>query len=84
MKRVFDFIIASLLLMLLLPVLFILTVLMNKFLLIGILLGIGVLTAVLFRRQRATVMALVIAFLVSSGFIFGVNYAFQNILKPYL
>lgn len=66
-----------------LPVLGVLTLLVNKFILSGAILLLSVL--LYFRLQHKTRHVFIIAavFLASVGFIFSVNYAFNNILEPH-
>ncbi len=60
--------------------LFVLTLLFNKLLLIGILVGIVALTLILFRRSRRFIIPLMIILAGCILFIFSVNFAYQNIL----
>jgi rod shape determining protein RodA len=57
--------------------------LFNKFIVLGVLIGLGsILTFVLKYQKSARWMTLVGA-IVSIGFIFGVDYAFNNLLQPH-
>lgn len=61
-------------------VLFVLTLMINKFVIIGIL-GAGFLFwFFLIRKNRRDILSLVGLFLLISGFIFGVDYVFNNVL----
>lgn len=60
--------------------LFVLTLLFNKLLLIGILVGIAALIMILVRRSRRFIVPLLIILTGCILFIFSVNFAYQNIL----
>jgi len=64
-------------------VLFFLTLIINKFILIGILALITILVLLMIRRNLRNVMMIVFLFLVSVTFVFGVDYSFHHILKPH-
>lgn len=64
-------------------VLFFLTLIINKFILIGILVLITILVMLMIRRNMRNVMIIVFLFLVSVTFVFGVDYSFHHILKPH-
>jgi rod shape determining protein RodA len=63
--------------------LFILTLLVNKFIVIGIV-GLGLLVYwVVQRRQKVSKWLLIAGFVISSGFIYSVDYAFEKALQPH-
>lgn len=63
--------------------LFILTLLFNEFYIIGVLLGIFVLTAFYFRRKMVIVGQLLLITLGLSAYVYSADYAFENILQPH-
>lgn len=67
----------------LLIVLFMLALLINKFVLVSIFAGLMLLTGILFRKQKRVLISLAVVFTVASGLVFGVNYVFNNVLKPH-
>ncbi|MBI2966685.1 MAG: rod shape-determining protein RodA [Bacteroidetes bacterium] len=63
--------------------LFLLALLFNKFILIGVL-GFFALSGIFFfRRSRQSVVVILLALAISSGLIYSVDYAFNNILEPH-
>ena len=64
-------------------ILFILTLLIEKLLLISILAGITIVLIILFRKKKKDIIALTSIFIVATSFIFSVNYIFNEILAPH-
>ena len=64
-------------------ILFIATLLLNKFLVIAILLSILFLYYLKVRKIKKSFLALLIVFIVGSFYIYSVDYAFENILEPH-
>ncbi len=67
----------------LLIVLFILALLVNNFVLVSIFAGLMALTGILFRKQKRVLISLAVVFTIASGLVFGVNFVFNNMLKPH-
>ncbi|GAB4327950.1 MAG: rod shape-determining protein RodA [Bacteroidales bacterium] len=63
--------------------LFLLALLINKFILIGILAGLLVLLIAISKNLRKRWLILAAGFLILSGYIFSVDYAFENVLQPH-
>jgi len=68
---------------LLIILLFILALLIDKFILIFCLLLIVVFISFLFRKSKRVIYISIISFVISSSFIYGVNFGFNNFLKPH-
>jgi rod shape determining protein RodA len=66
-----------------LPVLGVLTLSMNKYILIGALLVIAALLYLRTRRRLRHFLIILAVFLASTGFIFSVHYTFNHILEPH-
>ena len=66
-----------------LVVLFLMVLLINKFIILGILALLVVLFILMVKRTFTNIMAVILVFIVASGFIFSVDYAFENILEPH-
>jgi rod shape determining protein RodA len=64
-------------------VLFILSLLFNKFLIIGLLVMNAALVFYLYPTLRKKWFRVVVVFLVTSAFVFSVDYAFENVLEPH-
>lgn len=64
-------------------VLFLMALLINKFIILGILLLFTVLLIMMMRRTFKTVLITILLFLMAGGFVFSVDYAFENILEPH-
>jgi rod shape determining protein RodA len=64
-------------------ILFIATLLLNKFLVIAILLSILFLYYLKVRKIKKSFLAIFLVFIVSSFYIYSVDYAFENILEPH-
>jgi len=65
------------------PVIGILALLMNKFILIGILFFLAFLLFLFTRKTFRRLLIVFAIFVASAGFTFSVDYAFKNILKPH-
>ncbi len=63
--------------------LFILALLLNKFILIGLLLANAILVFILFKNLRKKWFWIVGVLLLASAYVFSVDYAFENILEPH-
>lgn len=68
---------------LLLGVLSILSLLISKFILVGALLVLGVGLAYYARKNTGAVMAIIITVILSQGYVFSVDYVFNDILRPH-
>lgn len=64
-------------------ILFILTLLLNEFLVIGIMGAISLIAAVLMRKNRRDVFTVITLFILVGAYIYSVNYAFDNFLEPH-
>lgn len=64
-------------------VLFILSLLINKFILVAILVAIAVMALALFRQSRKFVDPITVTTVACIAFIFSVNFAYQNILQSH-
>jgi len=65
------------------PVIGILSLLINKFILIGILSGIGIISFVITRRKFRHLISILAIFFVSTGYIYSVDYVVNSFLKPH-
>ncbi|MFC2100880.1 rod shape-determining protein RodA [Bacteroidota bacterium] len=63
--------------------LFIITLLINKFIVIGSIAGIMLLLYFLIKKSMKNILILVGIFLITSTFVYSVDYAFENVLKPH-
>lgn len=63
--------------------LFVLTLLFNKLLLVGIIVGLAALILILFRRSRRFIIPISLVAVGCILFIFSVNFAYQNILEAH-
>lgn len=66
-----------------LAVLFVMSLLVSKIMLVSILAGIAALTLVVAKTNRTNILIVVSVFLVASGLVFSVDYAFDNILEDH-
>ncbi len=64
-------------------ILFILTLLFGEIYIIASIALVLILTLVLFKKTRKNYKSFITIFLLSSVFVFSVNYAFQNVLEPH-
>ncbi|MFW6224278.1 MAG: rod shape-determining protein RodA, partial [Bacteroidota bacterium] len=63
--------------------LFVLTLLVNELILIGTLTGISLIMAVILRKKSSAVKQLLVIMVVINAYVYGVNYAFEEILQPH-
>ncbi|EOR93222.1 Rod shape-determining protein RodA [Arcticibacter svalbardensis MN12-7] len=63
--------------------LFVLTLVINKFLLVGIIIGLMLLVLFVFRESRRHIQPILVSITVGIAFIFCVNFAYQNILQTH-
>jgi len=68
---------------LLVAVLFIITLVVNKFIVIGILATNVVLVYLLYKNIRKKVFLMIGMFILASAYVYSVDYAFENILEPH-
>lgn len=66
-----------------LVILFIMTLLIDKQILVGVIVVIGLLSIWSFRKKRKNIYAIVLASVAAISFIFTVDYSFNEILKPH-
>ena len=64
-------------------ILFIMTLLIEKLLLISIVAGIIIALIILFHKKKKDIIALTSIFIIATSFIFSVNYIFNEILAPH-
>ena len=72
-----------LLVVLLLAILFILTLLINKLFVLGILFLLGLILFYFMKRNTKNIITILMMFVLASGFVYSVDYAFENILEPH-
>ena len=68
---------------LVLIVLFLMALLINKFIILGILVLLAVLFILMIKRTFSNIMATALIVIVASGFVLSVDYAFENLLEPH-
>ncbi len=68
---------------LIIGVLFILTLIIDKIILISILIGVTSIIFILSRRKKKEFFVLLLLLLIASGFVFCVNYIFNEVLAPH-
>jgi rod shape determining protein RodA len=68
---------------LVLVVLFLMALLINKFIILGILVLFAVLFILMIKRTLTNIMATILVVIVASGFVLSVGYAFENLLEPH-
>lgn len=68
---------------LLVIILFFLSLLFNKFIVIGILASVAMVLYVFIKRNRKNIFSLVALFLLTAGFVYTVDYAFENMLEQH-
>ncbi len=61
----------------------VIALLVNKFIITGFLALIIIFTIMIIRRRKAIVIKLISLFIVATGFVFSVEYAFENMLEPH-
>ena len=66
-----------------LVVLFLMALLVNKFIILGVLVLFAVLFILMMKRTLTNIMAVILVLIIASGFVFSVDYAFENILEPH-
>ena len=66
-----------------LVVLFLMALLINKFIILGILVLLAALFILMMKRTLTNIMAVILIFIAASGFVLSVDYAFENILEPH-
>ena len=66
-----------------LVVLFLMALLINKFIFLGILVLLAALFILMMKRTLTNIMAVILIFIAASGFVLSVDYAFENILEPH-
>jgi rod shape determining protein RodA len=64
-------------------VLFVLTLLIDKYILIGILAGLAGLIFLLTRKNKQNITVVILAFLLASSMIYSVDYVFEKVLEPH-
>jgi len=64
-------------------ILFVVTLLINKFIVIGTIAGIMILLYFVIKRSTKGILALIGFFIVTSTFVYSIDYAFENVLKPH-
>jgi len=68
---------------LLLIVLFFLSLLIDKFIIIGVLTAVSLLLFAYIRKRRKEIITLVSLFLLVAGIVFSVDYIYENVLEPH-
>jgi len=68
---------------LLVTVLFILTLLINKFILIGICAALAIIIYLMNKNIRKRLIIMIAGLILASGFILSVDYGFENVLEPH-
>lgn len=63
--------------------LFVLTLIINKFILVGIIIGLTLVVLFVFRESRRHIQPILVSITVGIAFIFCVNFAYQNILQTH-
>ncbi len=61
----------------------VIALLVNKFIITGFLALIIILTIMIIRRRKAIIIKLIGLFIIATGFVFSVEYAFENMLEPH-
>jgi rod shape determining protein RodA len=64
-------------------ILFVITLLIDKLYVLGILLGVAAALFYFMKRNRRNIIVLLSMLIISSGFVFTVDYTFENILEPH-
>ncbi len=64
-------------------VLFVLTLIINEFIIIGAMAGITFFTAFIIRRKKTELVQLLALFVLLSGYVYSVDYAYENLLEPH-
>ncbi len=63
--------------------LFVLTLLVNEFLIMGILVGLFIVTAIILRKRPSAVKQLLLVLIAINAYVYGVDYAYEKILQPH-
>ncbi len=63
--------------------LFILALLISKLILVSVILGVAILFIILVRTNRKNMLVIAVGVMLSIGFVYSVDYAFENILEPH-
>ena len=63
--------------------LFVFTLIINKLIIVGLLAGIAIILFFLIKRNFKNIITLIGLFIIVSGFVFSVDYAFEKILEPH-
>ncbi len=66
-----------------LVVLFLMALLINKFIILGVLVLLAALFILMMKRTFTNIMAVILILIAASGFVLSVDYAFENILEPH-
>ncbi|MCD4680225.1 MAG: rod shape-determining protein RodA [Bacteroidales bacterium] len=64
-------------------ILFILTLLVNKFIVLGIIAAITLISVFLMRKNRRDILTMIGLFVLISAYVYSVDYAFDNFLEPH-
>lgn len=64
-------------------ILFLVTLLFDKFIVIGVIAGIAFLIFLFIRRRKKYFFTILLLVVISSGFVYSVDYVFENILEPH-
>lgn len=64
-------------------VLFFLSLLINKFIIIGALALVAVILFLYIRKRRREILSLISIFLLTAGFVYSVDYVYENVLEPH-
>ena len=64
-------------------ILFFFTLLIDKFIILGVIAGIALLLFVYIRKRKKEIVILITAFLITSCFVFSVDYVYENVLEPH-
>jgi rod shape determining protein RodA len=63
--------------------LFILALLISKLILVSVIVGVAILFIILVRSNRKNMLVIAVGVMLSIGFVYSVDYAFENILEPH-
>ncbi len=63
--------------------LFVLTLIINEFIIIGAMAAITFFTAFIIRKKKTELVQLVALFVLLSGYVYSVDYAYENLLEPH-
>jgi rod shape determining protein RodA len=68
---------------LLVAILFFLSLLINEFIVIGVIAGITLIMFFFIRKKRKEILTLLSIFIVTAGFVYSVGYIYENVLEPH-